>query len=147
MIDAIRFMLIKRCTCDVTRVDVHGARLKIWLACPALDDRALPWRIGHHTVGYHLSNTLNKTQSAFHMLEPRRGNPDDAIYGSNLRPGIMSSNGKELGSELLTTSGVLIKALNGERYVTISAHGFTQTSTTSEPAEVLLYHTVLWYLK
>jgi hypothetical protein len=29
MIDAISMIFSKRCSCDVTRVDVHGARLEI----------------------------------------------------------------------------------------------------------------------
>ena len=58
--------------------------------------------------------------------------PDDTAYSQMLRPGIRLSNGGPDQEEWLTTSGVPVKGRDGEKYVTVSAHGFPGPAASKE---------------
>ncbi|KAI9827243.1 MAG: hypothetical protein M1832_005381 [Thelocarpon impressellum] len=111
--------------CRVSQLAFYGARLEIWLTGKDLDLTTLPFRAGIIVVWYHLGSTDSQGhEAALRNQIPRNAKPDDAPYGKMLRPGVMLSNGGPQGAELLTTSGAPVRAVSGERFVTVSAHGF-----------------------
>ncbi|KAL3482733.1 hypothetical protein BJX62DRAFT_245593 [Aspergillus germanicus] len=66
----------------------------------------------------------------------RAGEIDDSLY-DNLRPGVILSSGKrpEDDSEFFTSSGVLVKNVNGDKLLTVAAHGFP-----GHPHDCRVYH-------
>ncbi|KAI9775992.1 MAG: hypothetical protein M1839_000691, partial [Geoglossum umbratile] len=92
----------------------------------------LPRVLAGNPCGYVFkSEDLQPIEAAYRLKEPSSTIArDDSAY-TDLRPGIMLSSARFEGmgsvparEELLTSSGVLIKDIEDNRYITVASHGF-----------------------
>lgn len=110
----------------LTRLQWVGWRFLGFLSGDSPSDwkSTFPALINGLTMGYLFGEEAIE-EKASRIKVPSGRLYDDAVYGDNLRPGVMFA-GKEgmLDSELLTTSGVCVKSPSGKKYITCATHGF-----------------------
>ena len=96
--------------------------------------RLLPGRIGASKVivCYKASDqavTKHHYEAALRAVLPEGEVRDDTDYGTDLCPGIMLSCGRGRSpGELLTTSGIPLRAQDGQKFITVASHGFPGSS-------------------
>ncbi|KAI9767362.1 MAG: hypothetical protein M1840_005772 [Geoglossum simile] len=92
----------------------------------------LPMVLAGNPCGYVLkSKVLQPIEAAYRLKEPSSTIAQDYSTYIDLRPGVMLSTARFEGigsvlarEELLTSSGVLVKDTEDNRYMTVASHGF-----------------------
>jgi hypothetical protein len=84
----------------------------------------LPSRVNGFRIGY-IWEQASMEERAFRLQHPARDLIDDTAYHNSLRPGVMLEGfHNDMQSRLRTTSGICVQSANGEKYITVAAHGF-----------------------
>ncbi|KAK2799102.1 hypothetical protein FQN50_008608 [Emmonsiellopsis sp. PD_5] len=88
----------------------------------------LPWLLASAHCTYEFASEQEEPQeAAFGKKVPNNLVWDSSSY-EDIRPGVMvSSGGDDQDDELLTTSGVLVEDLEGNRFFTVASHGFPRS--------------------
>lgn len=115
---------------SVTEIQSWGHIVIIVLENEADEDEilgAVPKSVAQCNCFYLFESEMARPvkPSALRLKQASWGQPDDSWYDT-MRPGVMLSSGRdpEEGSEILSSSGVLVKDRLGYKYMTVAAHGF-----------------------
>ena len=110
----------------LTRLQWVGWRFLGFLSGGAPSDWSskFPALINGVTIGYIFGEEAIE-EKALRTKVPSGRLYDDAVYGDELRPGVMFAGKAGMSElELLTTSGVCVKSPSGKKYITCATHGF-----------------------
>ena len=113
---------------SITQVIYWGNYLDIVLEDRDVDTSKLPWKAAQILCKYLYADQMGtpRLPQARRLTDPTPGNPDQSQYTS-LQPGMRISSGhiaSRPGMFQATTSGVLVKDLNRNEFMTVASHGF-----------------------